>query len=190
MSSERGSDADQYLRILSDTTANNHALLRECGAIEASELRGDCALAIARRGAISGGAAEWCPLVEPGIWSDECWFAASESTAMRGEIAAAAQQCLEAGQFQEQCRLHVFQLQLPGEIQPGFSSDAAAAEQHYAALLKTWEIQRAAPALQRMWRDWFALVGIPVGGCEVVTQVRRGACEAGAAKTRPDQPAR
>lgn len=180
-------DPDRYLRILTDTTSDNHTLMQDCGAILGANLRGDCMFTIARRGTIVN-AAVWCPQVEPGIWRDECWFVAAESAAMRGEFDAARQQCMEAGVFAEQCRIHVFQLLVFEEVQPTFSTDRAAAEEHYAGLLASWEVRRAAPALQRMWRDWFTVVGGGVAGCVTVSPAHRGVCEDGTqveAKTRP-----
>ena len=77
------SDSERYLRLLSDTTTAVDTLLAECQEIGDWALRGDCSLALARRGTSSGDALTWCRKIEAGMWRDECLFSAAESAAMR-----------------------------------------------------------------------------------------------------------
>lgn len=186
-------DPERYLRLLSDTTTAIDTLLAECKEIEDWALRGDCSLALARRGTSSGDALTWCRKIEPGLWRDECLFSAAESAAMRDRFELSRELCAQAGTFREQCNMHTFQLLVATETDiPG---DLAAAEQHHAALLAEWAsaqepevLGRIAPAaLERLWMEWFTAVllergAVETGGCSVVTAEHQSACRDGAAR--------
>ena len=189
------SDSERYLRLLSDSTTSVDTLLVECQEIEDWALRGDCSLALARRGTSSGDALTWCRKIEPGLWRDECLFSAAESAAMRDKFELSRELCAQAGTFRQQCNMHSFQLLV--DTQTDIEGDLAAAEQHYASMLAEWAstqepevLERTAPAaLERLWVDWFTAVlmtrgVVEAGGCAVVSAANQPACRAGAERAR------
>lgn len=186
-------DAERYLRLLSDTTAAVDTLLAECQEIDDWALRGDCSLALARRGTSSGDALTWCQKIEAGLWRDECLFSAAESAAMRDKFELSRELCSHAGTFRQQCNMHTFQLLVATETD--IQGDLAAAEEHYATLLAEWAadqepevMERMAPAaLKRLWTEWFTAVLLARGvieadGCSVVSAPNQSACLDGAAR--------
>ena len=106
-----GQSRDAYLAILREDTDDHDAALERCAALGDPLLAGDCALVVANRAmfAHSTPLDLWCPRVPEGLWRSECMFMAAENARRRGDPARAAQLCLQAGPFLNDCGQHLWQ---------------------------------------------------------------------------------
>ncbi len=105
-SSETAGDVAVFTEI-SATDGGLEADLARCAQLTDPSLAGDCALVVAARS--SEAAEALCPRVPEGLWRDECWFVKAEARAKGGQTQSAAQLCLKAGAFADDCGQHLWQ---------------------------------------------------------------------------------
>lgn len=143
-----GSEADRYLRVVTDEALELEEGQRLCGSLGDSDLRGDCMLAlvghVADRG--EGERGELCRLVPEGTWRDECWFLAAEHARRAGQRELAAARCLESGRFRDDCGQHLWQSALRATIAPRAKG----------AALPTYA--EAIPRAEQLYRRWAPLL--------------------------------
>lgn len=103
---EPAGDVARYAAVAAED-GGTEADLATCGGISDDSLAGDCALLVVARSELP--AEEACPRVPKGIWRDECWFVAAEARRAAGQDGSAAQLCLRAGAFRDDCGQHLWQ---------------------------------------------------------------------------------
>jgi hypothetical protein len=179
-------DAVRYQDILSDTSLPTSEGLRGCAALQATPLRGDCALAVATR---SDAPAAACPSVPSGLWQEECWFVAAEATNRRGDVTGAAELCGRAGRFRLDCAQHLWQTPVHRLIHTAGAAGFATALPEAEALYSAWApvVGEDTDFSDRFWAKFFGNgfegQGLPITArwCEPLPPQRRAGCETAAA---------
>ena len=161
------------------------AEMQTCLGLRDPELRGDCAGVVAITAARAGeDAATWCGQVPEGRWRSECQFQASEAAVQAHDTQDAAGLCDQAGAFQADCLMHLWQLPLTRMVE-GMGRDAFAAR--YAGADRLFEQARAAPGVpadleRRFWLSFFQTGfansgGVDLSACAALPAQGQQRCE-------------
>lgn len=174
-------DQARYLAILSEATRPTGETLAACQVLLDDGLRSDCELYVATRGIGFDGPDAWCPAVSEVSIRSECWFAAAESWALRGQVETARGYCDSAGQYASGCRQHLFQIALREGAQSQASFSLRESEAAFVALMETWQVRITPSAEARLWEDWFVGIfqaqdRVENGQCAAVTAAHQQAC--------------
>lgn len=133
------SDAERYTAILKDRQSSAAHRFEGCGGIEDPALRGDCRIAVLQ--SVEEPLEPWCPQLPDGRYRDECWFLAAERRKRMNDLQRAAEDCLKAGRYLDDCGQHLWQSQLaavarrPGVGFPALRPEAERLFRHWDGLL-------------------------------------------------------
>lgn len=131
----RADDMATYADILANAGQDPERELTRCEALGDQNLRGDCAAVVAVAAVKSRGeATRWCARVPEGRWRDECTFQAAEASLRSAGAVSAAGLCQQAGAFQADCVMHLWQPSLT-RIVEGMDSGSFAARYDQAEAL-------------------------------------------------------
>lgn len=148
-----------YLEVVSQRQIQPEPGLAACGAISDPDLSGDCALYVvsleARRR--DGQPARWCEAVPAGTWRDECWFVAAEAAKRSHKLDAAAQLCMEAGAFKDDCAQHLWQSEVRALVHRGGPAAFVDALPAAVAVYETWapKLSETSDFDARFWAKFF-----------------------------------
>ena len=179
---EPATDVQRYAAVAAED-GGLEADLEACAAIVDPALAGDCALLVVGRGSVP--AEEACPRVPEGVWRDECWFVAAEARRAAGQDGSAAQLCLRAGAFRDDCGQHLWQTAVHDLIHrrgpEGFASQLSRAQ----ALHDRWAGLLAAETdfSERFWERYYSngfegQGGVDLARCEELPAPHPERCRA------------
>lgn len=169
----KGEEVSAYSATVASAGQDPASDMRRCLALSDADLRGDCAAVVAQRAIAAGrDPAAWCAQVPEGRWRSECQFQASEAAAQTQGAGAAAGLCQQAGAFQADCLMHLWQLPL-SRLVAGMGSDGFGAR--YAQADALFQEARAVEGMpidleQRFWLSYFQ------SGFSSTGKVDLGAC--------------
>ena len=194
-------DVERYRKILDAPGDDADAALSACGKIHDPDLAGDCGLFVAQRAAaVAKSPLEpYCDGVARGTWRAECFFLAAEEHRRAGRQQRAAELCVHAGPFIDDCVQHLWQtdvrrlIHAPRQV-PDFAGKLNQAQEIY----ERWStlLDRETRFGERFWLRYYqngfeSANGIDLAWCAELPELHRKRCEDAAAESlKADLPPR
>jgi hypothetical protein len=163
-----------------------------CRAIGDEELAGDCwvALVPAVEDEDAAGVRAHCRQLPASPWRDECFFAAAELARAALDYEGAAELCIAAGDFEDDCSVHLWQRELRSVLHPGGMQTLLARHDKAEGVHDRWaaRFERREIFTQRFWEHCYQVAfegaeQLDMTLCEAMPEPERPPCAEAAAQT-------
>lgn len=197
--------SEQAAAYSSVVSGSRHLRFREaaeaCERITSAEVRGDCYLAAASRAPKRRGGGSWCDQIPEARWAWECHFMAAERQLERADYAGAATSCAAAGEYRNECEVHLWSGPLVKMVREVGGAWSPALDRRAEALLA--ELRSAWPPVpeEEYWTRYYRSVSIhatvlSLEPCRAAEGPRQHTCEEAVVRVlrrrvtdlRPDAP--